>query len=592
MRINVIEYVKSVGVIAMHLRKAHNKKTGRTYLSIVHGYRDSEKKSKSKVIKSIGYLDELAKKYPDPLAHFTAIAKTMEAERLQAKIKTITIDMDEQIQRGSVLRKNYGSVIFSKVYHELEIDRFLNNAQRHESFSYNTEAIMRLLLYSRLLWPNSKRASFLNKEQFFDKFDFDLRDIYSALTHFDKIADKLQQHLHEKVVKQYNRETDLIYYDVTNYYFETEAQDELRRKGYSKEGRKSPIVQMGLMMDKESLPIAYKIFPGNTHDSQTLMPMLAQIKKKFQTKRIITVADKGLNSGDNIAFNSALGDGYIFSKSVRGASADFKEWVVNSSGYRNIGDEYKIKSKLVPDSEIKITVGKDGKKKKKKTIKVEQKWIAFYSEKYALRAKHKRKEVLAKAADMIKNPAKYKGVLDYGAAGYIKNLKVDKDTSEILTASDVLYLDHERIAEEEKLDGYYAIITSELDNSDEHIVSIYKGLWRIEESFKISKSVLNTRPIFLQTENHINAHMLICFIALLIGRIVEKRLDGKYTIQKITETLQKVSCSNISQNIWLFDHADNITDDLNAAFNTNFGLKQMTLQEIKNIFSQSKSSPY
>ena len=449
---------------------------------------------------------------------------------------------------------------------------------------------MRLLLYSRLLWPNSKRASFFSKEQFFDKFDFDLRDIYSALTHFDKIAEKLQQHLHEKVVEQYNRETDLIYYDVTNYYFETETQDELRRKGYSKEGRKSPIVQMGLMMDKESLPIAYKIFPGNTHDSQTLMPMLAQIKKKFKTKRIITVADKGLNSGDNIVFNATLGDGYIFSKSVRGASADFKEWVVNSSGYRNIGDEYKIKSKLVPDAEIKITVRQDGKKKKKKTVRVEQKWIAFYSEKYALRAKHKRWEVLAKAADMIKNPAKYKGVLDYGAAGYIKNLKVDKDSGEILTASDVLYLDHERIAEEEKLDGYYAIITSELDDSDEHIVSIYKGLWRIEESFKISKSVLNTRPIFLQTEKHINAHMLICFIALLIGRIIEKRLDGKYTIKKITETLQKVACSNISQNIWLFDHADDITDNLNAAFGTNFGLKNMTLQEIKNNLSLAKSS--
>ena len=574
----------------MHLRKAFNKKTGRTYLSIVQGFRDKDGKSKSKVIKSLGYQDELQKHYKDPISHFTAVATTMGTERKHLKTATITLDMNEQIPNGSVIRKNYGSVVYSKIYHELEIDRFLNNARRHEKHEFNTEAMMRLLLYSRLLCPSSKRASYYNKEQFFEKFDFDLPDVYSALTHYDKIADKLQEHLHEKIVEQYNRETDLVYYDVTNYYFEAEKQDELRRRGCNKEGRKAPIVQMGLLMDKESLPIMYKIFPGNTHDSQTLMPMLAQVKKKYRTKRIITVADKGLNSGDNIAFSTALGDGYIYSKSVRGASVDFKEWVVSSAGYRQNGCDFKLKSKIVPDAKISITVDKPGNKngKGKKTIKVEQKWIAFYSQKYAIRAKHKREEALAKAADMIKNPAKYNGILDYGAAGYINNLKVDKGTGEILEATDILTLNYERIAEEELYDGYYAIVTSELDDTDEHIVNMYRGLWRIEESFKITKSVLSTRPIFLQTKEHINAHMLIYFIALLICRILEKRLAGKYTAKKLVETLQKVACTNISQNIWAFDYADEVTDNLNRVFGTDFGRKQMTLHEIKCNFSQSK----
>jgi len=390
------------------------------------------------------------------------------------------------------------------------------------------------------------------------------------------------------VVAQYNRETNLVYYDVTNYYFETEIQDQLRRNGCSKEKRKKPLVQMGLLMDKESLPIMYKIFPGNTHDSQTLMPMLAEVKKKSKTKRIITVADKGLNSGDNIVFNTALGDGYIFSKSVRGAGVDFKEWVINPTGYSVIGSEYRLKSKLVPDVKIQFNTVIGG-TKTKKTAKVEQRWIAFYSEKYAIRAKRKREEVLAKAADMIKNPAKYKGIVDYGAAGYIKNLKIDKDTGEILNVEDFLVLDQDRIAEDAKYDGYYAIITSELDSDPEHIVNMYRGLWRIEDSFKITKSVLGTRPIYVNKENHINAHMLICFIALLIGRIIERRLNGKYTIQKITDTLQKVACSNIDQNIWLFDHADEVTNDMNNAFGTDFGRKRMTLQEIKCNFSQSKS---
>jgi len=576
----------------MYLRQMTDKRRGRTYLSIAHNYKDQNGKPKVKTIKTLGRLDELAQQFDDPIAHFTAMAKAMETERQQSNTATITLDMNEQIVQGSALRKNYGCIVYSRIYHELQIDRFLDNARRHEKHKFNTEAMMRLLLYSRLLWPSSKRGSFNNKEQFFDKFDFDLPDVYSALTHYDKISDKLQLHLHEKIVEQYSRNTDLVYYDVTNYYFHAEKQDELRRNGCSKECRKKPIVQMGLLMDRESLPIMCKIFPGNTHDSQTLMPMLAGVKKRYDTKRIIAVADKGVNSGDNIAFNTALGDGYIYSKSVRGASADFKSWVIDSAGYRNIGTEYKLKSKIVPDAKISISVIKPHNKTGagKKTIKVEQKWIAFYSDKYAKRAKHKREEVLAKATDMINNPGKYKGVLDYGAAGYIKNLKVDKETGEILETADVLTLDMEKVAEAEKYDGYYAIVTSELDDPDEHIVNMYRGLWRIEESFKITKSVLSTQPIYLQTKEHINAHMLICFIALLIGRIIEKRLGGKYTIQKITETLQKVDCSNVSQNIWTFNHANAVTEDMNSVFGTDFGRKQMTLKEIKCNLSQSKKS--
>jgi len=572
----------------MFLRKTYSKATGRTYLAIAHGYRDLNGKTRQKTIQKIGYLDELKKDYPDPIAHFTSLAHKMDSERKEAKSIPILLNMEEQLQCNEVMRKNYGSIVFSKVYHELQLDRFLDNARRHEKFSYNAEAMMRLLVYTRLLWPSSKRASFQNKEQFFDKFDFTLDDIYDGLTHFDKISDALQQHLHEQVVEQYKRSTDLIYYDVTNYYFETEKQDDLRRNGCSKEKRKKPIVQMGLMMDKEGLPVAYKTFPGNAHNSQTLMPILTEIKKKYKTKRIITVADKGLNSGDNITFSTALGDGYIFSKSVRGASDDFKSWVLDESGYRELGECYKLKSKIVPDAEISATIAQDGKKRKKKKMKLEQKWIAFYSDKYARRAKRKRGEVIAKACAMIKNPAKYKGILDYGAAGYIKNLKVDKETGEVLSPVDVMFIDEERINEEEKLDGYYAIITSELDTADTDIVKAYKGLWRIEESFKITKSILGSRPVFVRTEKHINAHFLTCFVSLLIARIIEKRLGGKYTIKTITETLQKLACSNITQNIWLFDYFDDVMIDMNQVFGTNFGRKQMTLKEIKNNFSTSK----
>ena len=588
----------------MFLRKSFNKTTNRTYLSIVQGYRDKDGKSKSKVVESIGYLDELLKDYEDPITHFTEIAAIRDKERQSTSNITVTIDINEQIERGGKNRKNYGHVVFSKVYHELEIDCFLKNARRHENFLYNTDAIMRLLVYSRLLYPGSKRASVFNKERFFDNFKFSLEDVYNALTHFDKISNALQQHLHEKITEQYGRKTDIVYYDVTNYYFEIDKQDDLRKNGPSKENRKKPIVQMGLMLDKLNLPIMYKIFPGNTHDSQTLMPMLTEIKKSYGARRIITVADKGPNSGDNIAYSMALGDGYIYSKSIRGASGDFKEWAVDETGYLYIKSKdktentnenkdgikykYKLKSKIVPDAEINVTVEQNGKKKKKKKIKIEQKWIVFYSKKYAERAKHKREETIEKAIKMISNPSQYKRNIDYGAAGYIENIKIDKDSGEIINTEDILVLNQDKIDEEEKYDGYYAIVTSEFDDTDEKTIDRYRELWHIEDTFKITKSVLDTRPIYLSNFEHINAHFLTCFVSLLIARIVERRLEGKYTIARISETLRNVSCSHLEQNVWLFDFADDVTDEINAVFGTGFGRKVMTLQEIKSNLAQSK----
>jgi hypothetical protein len=415
----------------MFLKKTFQKKTGRTYLSIAHGYRTSDKKSRTDTVVSIGYLDELEKEYDDPIAHFKALAKELDEERKASGSMTFTVNTSEKLKKGTVNRKNYGHVVFSKIYHELELDRFLKNARRHKCFKFNTDAIMRLLVFGRLLYPGSKRATVLNKECFFDNFRFSLDDVYDALDHFNEICPGLQQHLHEKVTELYGRDTTLVYYDVTNYYFEIDRQDELRKNGPSKEHRKDPIVQMGLLLDKAGLPISYKLFPGNTHDSQTLMPVLTEVKKKFGVKRIIAVADKGLCSGDNIAYNMILGDGYIYSKSVRGAGEEFKKWILDEAGYRTVTDKYKMKSKVFPDAPNWVTVGKSGKKNKKKNVPIEQKWVVFYSEKYAVRAKHKREEAIAKAVKMIENPAKYRSSFDYGAAGYIENLKIDKETGEM-----------------------------------------------------------------------------------------------------------------------------------------------------------------
>ena len=572
----------------MFLRKNYFRKTGRTYLQIVHGYRDKEGKSKTKVVKAIGYLDELDKQYNDPIAHFTELAKKMDSERIEEKQITMTFDANSKIDRNSENRKNYGHVVFSKVYHELQLDRFFNNKQRHEKFEFNSNSIMKVLLFARLLYPCSKKATVEIKEKFFDKADFTLDDVYDCLSHFNKIEKEAQAFMHEQIVKQYARKTDLIYYDVTNYYFEIDQPDDFRKKGPSKEKRPNPIVQMGLAVDKQGIPISYKLFEGNTHDSQTLMPALKDIKKQFQTERVIVVADKGLNSGDNIAFNTALGDGYVYSKSVRGAREEFKSYVLSDGGYTWIGQDYKKKSRVVP-VEIDVTVGKysNGKNKKKK-VKIDQKQVVFYSRKYSERSKRQREATIAKAVDLITNPSKYQKATSHGAAGYVANLEFDKTTGEILNTGKKLFIDEERIRQEEQLDGYYAIVSSELDETDDRIIEIYRGLWRIEESFKITKSNLDARPVYLTRRDHINAHFLICFIALVLARIVEIRLKNKYSIEKILNSLRSVSCSHMDSNHYLFNYADEVTDDINEIFNLNIGQKIMTLGEIKKIFGMVK----
>jgi len=570
----------------MYLKKSFNKKTGRTYLTIIHGYRDQSGKSKSKTIKSIGYLDELEKEYPDPIEHFTKVAKEMDQERSDNEYLTLQVRSDEKVQKNTGNRKNYGHVIFSKIYHELELNRFFNNKRRHENFRYNTDSIMRLMVFCRLLYPASKKKTLELKDRFFDNFNFTLDDVYNSLSHFDKISKDLLRHMHEKIVEQYNRETSLIYYDVTNYYFEIDKEDDLRKKGYSKEGRRSPIVQMGLAVDRAGIPITYKLFKGNTHDSETYLPTMSDIKKEYKVNRIVVVADKGLNSGDNIAFNTVLGDGYIFSKSIRGADEDFKAYVLDEEGYVT-GNDYKKKSRVIP-TEINVTVKQVGKKKSKKKIQIDQKQVVFYSEKYAKRSKRKREELLAKAADLIANPTKYNKSTSYGAAGYIKNLDFDKETGEVKETSQLRFIDTEKIQEEEKYDGYYAIITSEVDETDSNIINAYRGLWKIEESFKITKSTLGARPVYLSLDDHINAHFLICFIALTIARLTEIRLENKYSFSRIVETLRSVSCSHISQNHYVFDYADEITDDINKVFGVNFGMKFMTLSEIKKNLGMAK----
>lgn len=569
----------------MYLRKSFNKNTGRTYLSIVHGYRDKNlQKSRSVVIKSLGYLDELEKNYDDPIAYFTEEVKKMEQQRLADNASiTFTITKSEQIPVDTTNRKNFGYAALSKIYHELGIHTFFINRQRHTKEEYDANTIMKMLVYSRMLNPSSKKKSYEERERFFENTDYSLDDVYRCLTFINNYRDNLQLWINDRIKALYGRDTKLVYYDVTNYYFETDKIDDFKRKGVCKEHRPNPIVQMGLFMDNNGIPITYQLFPGNTNDCLTYRPNLSRIKHDYDLGKVVVVADKGMTTGDNVWYTLSAGDGYVFSMSVRGADKELKDYVLDEAGYEWLGKEYKRKSRLYPRT---IQVTSTSGKKIKKTV--HEKQVVFYSEKYDKRAKAERAAMIAKAQDIINSPGKYTQATSYGAAGYIKDISFDKKTGEILNPDKSLELDLKKLQEEEKLDGYYVIVTSEYKETSDSIIEMYRGLWKIEESFRVTKSDLEARPVHVSREDHIEAHFLTCFVALIIARILEMITERKYSITRMLESLSKAEGSHIQQNYYLFDYYDEVLQEIGEKTGIDFSKKVLSQGEIKKIIGTTK----
>jgi hypothetical protein len=578
----------------MHLKQSPNKKTGRTYLSMVRTYRaKGEKYPKTETVESFGYLDDLNKLYDDPIAHFEKYVESLNlaAQRESAEY-TMKARKNQKLDQDASNRRNYGYIVIMGLYYELGLDTLLLNRQRRGTkIECNTSTIMKMLVIGRILAPASKKKTFEGRGRYFDfenESSFALEDVYRSLSFFALLEKDIQLLMHDRITKNYGRNLELVYYDVTNYYFEIDMEDELRKKGVSKEHRPNPIVQMGLAADADGLPISYEAFPGNESEKLHLRPAVSELHRKYGCKRVIAVADSAQNTGNNVYYLDQGKQGYVFSQSIRGGSKALKEYVVDGAGYKWLGDEYKWKSR-VERREIQVDFDRGDGTTHKKRMLVDQRQIVFYSEKYAARSKALREAALKKAAKIIGDPAAYTRAMAHGALKYIMNVDVDKDTGEIKEAKagrPCLNLDV--IEEEEKYDGYYAIVTNIFDEGedkgkfgDAQIIDIYRGLWRVEESFGITKGELEARPIYLSREDHIKAHLLICFISLVIVRLIQKRTAFKHSPEKLIEAMNNISCSLEGGNLYLFDYRSGITDDLGNAFGLDFSMLRLTRAEIK-----------
>ena len=569
-------------------------RNGRIYLCIVKSYRNTAGKSAKKIVKTIGYVDELDEHYDDPIAHFREVARQMTEEEKANRRMNLTVELDAELQHGSAGAKNLGYALLLKIYHQLGLDKFLNGKAQSENFKYNTNSIMILLVMTRILMPGSKKASFEAKDRFFERFDFTLDDVYRSLGHFDKIANEMQRYMYESVRTVYGSDTSIIYYDVTNYYFEIKKPDEFRKFGLSKEKRKRPIVQMGLAMDKNGIPLHYELFRGNMSDKETFRAVIGDVRKNYDTGRVVVVADMGVITGDNIYYlvgenTDKPKNGYIFSFSVCGGTNAFKKYVLDERGYAdkdgnppNDQTDFKIKERILP-REIYVTM-QNGKTRKKT---VHEKQIVFWSRKYFQRARSERAEIVAKAQELIANPEKYTRATSYGAASYVGNIEYDKDSGEVVGKN--LFLDTVKIEEQEKYDGYYSVVTSELSMPTDKIVTTYRGLWEIEETFKLTKSDLEARPVHVQSKESINAHFLSCFISLTILRLIQKVTNREFSSRRIVECLNKIECIHEFENIYLFGYRSTISDRLGHAFGIDFSKQRLNLVSIKSILAEAKS---
>jgi transposase len=569
----------------MFLKQVPNKKTNRIFLSISRGYRNNQGKTRTVTVQSLGYLDELQKQYDDPVSYFKKVASDMNQEMKELnKPQYFKISTSDTLTDSLALRKNFGYSAFSKIYHELGIDNFFQTKFSKLKVSPNKlNNIFKLLVFGRLIFPDSKKSTYENKDMLFENTDFSLKDVYRFLDYIEPKKNELTKYIYDHSKQQYKRNTECLYYDVTNYYFEIDEPDELRKKGVSKEHRPDPIIQMGLFQDGLGIPLNYKLFEGNTNDSMTMRPILSELQEEYNIKKVIVVADKALNTGNNITYNVAMGNGYVFSQRVRGANPELREFVLNEDGYIHQGEDYKIKSRIYP-REIIIT----GKNETKKKVRLNEKQVVFWSKDYDRRAKAERQPSIDLAKELIGNVTRFNKKNSHSASKYVKQLVFDSKTGEIIAAKSKLLLDEEKIKEEEKYDGYYAIVTSELDKTDTEIIDIYRELWRIEETFKITKSELESRPVYVTRKEHIEAHFLICFISLVLVRLLQQRLDKKYSARQIIDSLAKCNCSYVQENYWLFDYTDDIMEDIGNILGIKFNQKFRSLQDIKKILGNMK----
>jgi transposase len=595
---------------------ACTKNHGIDYLQVHESYSVKENgvtKNRSRLVKNIGplsrfddgepeYLKRLRQSFKDGKPLIECLSDLISCPSATKRRFVIQFDKDNKSD-CTLAPRNIGYFLLDALYDSLGIYDVLNRHKSDTKLEYDLNGLVKLLAFGRILDPDSKLGTFNDKDRYaFDVTSSDsLKEIYRALDCLNLTSNAIQKRIHYKIAKGIGRNTEVCFYDVTNYYFEIGESDPdtfddrgnvvnegLRKRGVSKEKRRDPIVQMGLFIDANGLPVAYYLFPGNHVDQTTLRPALSKSIGAFKFSRVIIVADGGLNGDKNIAYIRKSGNGYIVSRSTKKSDKTVKKWILEETGYEwNEKRTFKVKS-MVRDRKIE---DEDGNR-----LTIKEKLICYWSKKHYDKEVHEHEKFVEYLESVITHPEKLK-VKPRKIEKFLIKKSVDKSTGEEVNTGTKITINMEKIQEYYELLGYYTIMTSELDKPDKEIINKYRGLSRIEDSFRITKSTLEGRPVYVRTSEHINAHFLLCFIALTMIRVIQYRIlryqkkdtlnirgwESGVTAERIKKALDSWRCDILPNGYYRLSKQDDDLKMILDAFGVNTDLRMPTASELREL---------
>ena len=563
-------------------------------------------KNKSLVVRRLGSEKYIRETYgvADPKAWAKEQVRLMnEAEKEDSAKFNIELRAGTDLPLDTQHCFNGGYLFLQQVYYELGLDRICAMIRTRHGFSYNLNSILSRLVYTRILYPASKLSSYKDSGRFLEQPDFELHQIYRALSVLAEESDYIQARLFRNTMAIQKRRTEVIYYDCTNFYFEIEEAEDDKQFGVSKENRPLPIVEMGLFMDRDGIPLAFCINPGNGSEQLSLIPLEKKLMEKFDMSQFIVCTDAGLSSNTNRYFNSygkadATRD-FITTQSVKKLKAHLKKWALAPEGWRLSGsdgrtiynvneldeaeclDRIYYKSRWIKE---KVEAVIDGQSRK---VELEQQLIVTYSIKYRnyLRAiRNRQVERARKAVAAGAKAVERKRQNDPKRFIKVNHATKDGDVAEQAAC----YIDEDAIAKEEQYDGFYAVCTS-LEDGPEPIIKVNQRRWEIEECFRIMKSEFQARPVYLKLQDRIVAHFITCFISLIVYRYLERKLDNRYTVGQIIDTLQEMNFLKYEGKGYQPTYTrTELTDALHEAFGFCTSREIVPVKKMKKICADTK----
>ena len=561
---------------------------------IKRSYRKSNGKTATQIHRKLGKLNELLDQFSGDYDAMMAWAKS-EAEKdtmeYNAKAGSVTVSLS----RSAYIPKNeercfqIGYLFLKKLCTELKLDSICQKISKRHKYTYDFGAILTDQIFSRFLAPSSKLSSYSYCRTLLEPPKYELQNIYRALSVMAEESDFIQEELYCNSNFVHPRSQKVLYYDCTNYYFEIEQDDDFRKYGKSKENRPNPIVTMGLFMDADGIPLAFDVFPGNQNEQTTLKPLETKIIRDFACSGFVFCSDAGLGSKSNRRFNSFGNRSYVITQSLKKMRGEDRQTALNPKQFRRLGSDKFIDISTLDESDSDIYETIFYKEVPVVNGNMDETVIVTYSPKYRAYQKRIRDQQISRAIKMIEQPGKKrKGKNQNDPARFIKTTNVTNDGE--IAGKKVCELDLDKIRDEEKYDGFYAVITN-LEDDICGILKINRQRWEIEENFRIMKTDFEARPIYVRREDRIKAHFLTCYISLLVYRLLEKRIGNNYTCNEILSTLRSMQVTLLSKEsgyIPSYKRTD-LTDDLHKAFGFHTDYEFISKSAMRSIIKNTKT---